>query len=79
MMNLAIALGSLRPGKEFTYDNDDLATVRWNDPDVVTPTQKEIDAEIKRLDKESATRKASAESKLETLGLTVDDLKALLS
>lgn len=79
MNNLIKGLSSLRPGKEFTVVDDDLSTVSWNDSDVVTPTQKEIDAEIKRLDKEAATRKASAESKLETLGLTVDDLKALLS
>ena len=78
-MNFATALQSLRPGKEFTFDNDDLSTVRWNDSDVTTPTQKEINAEIKRLETEKAKAKADAEAKLQTLGITVDDLKALLS
>lgn len=78
-MNLAFALSSLRPGKEFTFDNDDLSTVRWNDPTVVTPTQAEIDAELARLTQESADKKAAAEAKLAALGLTPEDIKALLS
>lgn len=78
-MILADALKSLRPGKEFTYDNDDLSTVRWNDPDVETPTQEEIDAELAQLAQVEADKKAAAESKLAALGLTPEDIKALLS
>lgn len=78
-MILAKALKSLRPGAEFTYDNEDLATVRWNDPSVVTPTQAEVDAELARLAQEELDKKAAAEAKLVALGLTPDDIKALLS
>lgn len=78
-MKLSKALQSLRPGKEFTYDNDDLATVRWNDETVSTPTQAEVDAELARLEQEDADKKAAAEAKLQALGLTAEDIKALLS
>jgi len=78
-MNLAKALTSLRPGKEFTFNDEDLTTIRWNDPDVVTPTQAEVDAELARLAQEEADKKAAAEAKLATLGLTPEDFKALLS
>ena len=78
-MNLVKALTSLRPGAEFTFDNDDLATVQWADSSIVTPTQEEIDAELARLAQVELDKKAAAESKLAALGLTADDIKALLS
>lgn len=78
-MSLGKALTSLRPGKEFTFNDEDLTTVRWNDPGVVTPTQAEVDAELARLDQVDADKKAAAETKLAALGLTPDDIKALLS
>lgn len=78
-MNLAKALVSLRPGKEFTFNDEDLTTVRWNDLDVTTPTQAEVDAELARLNQVDADKKAVAEAKLAALGLTADDFKALLS
>ena len=78
-MSLAKALVSLRPGKEFTFNDEDLTTVRWNDPDVTTPTQAEVDAELARLAQVDADKKAAAEAKLAALGLTADDFKALLS
>ena len=78
-MRLGKALVSLRPGKEFTFNDEDLTTVRWNDPDVITPTQAEVDAELARLAQEELDKKATAEAKLAALGLTADDFKALLS
>lgn len=78
-MSLGKALTSLRPGKEFTFNDEDLTTVRWNDPDVTTPTQAEVDAELARLAQEELDKKAAAEAKLAVLGLTPDDFKALLS
>jgi hypothetical protein len=78
-MNLAKTLASLRPGKEFTFNNNDLSTVKWSDPEVVTPSQEEIDAEIARQAQEDADKKAAAEAKLAALGLTAEDIKALLS
>ena len=59
-MSLGKALASLRPGKEFTFNDEDLTTVRWNDPDVTTPTQAEVDAELARLAQEEVDKKAAA-------------------
>ena len=78
-MKLAKTLQALRPGKEFTYNDEDLSTVQWNDPSIVTPTQAEVDAEIARQEQEALDKKTEAEAKLAALGLTPEDLKALLS
>jgi flagellar basal body P-ring protein FlgI len=80
------ALISLRPNDEFTITNDDLSTIVWNNSETVTPSQEEIDAEIARLKAEEdaalaakeATRNAAVE-KLAALGLTADDIAALLN
>lgn len=80
------ALTSLRPEAEYTITNNDLSTIVWNVPGTITPTQEEIDAEISRLQAAEAQavvdkeyKKASALAKLETLGLTADDLAAILN
>jgi hypothetical protein len=78
-MKLAKTLQALRPGKEFTYNDEDLSTVQWNDPSIVTPTQAEVDAEIARQEQEALDKKTEAEAKLAALGLTPEDLQALLS
>jgi hypothetical protein len=79
MKLLTSILSALRPGKEFVLNDDDLSTVRWSDPDVVTPTLEEVEAEIARITQEEADKKAAAEAKLAALGLTPEDFKALLS
>ena len=61
-MNTVKALMSLRPGAEFTFDNDDLATAKWSDPSIVTPTQEEVDAELARLAQVELDKKAAAEA-----------------
>jgi len=83
---LTKALISLRPGAEFTITNNDLSTIVWNVEGIVTPTQEEVDAEVSRLQTAEAQevvdkeyKKASALAKLEALGLTADDLAAILN
>jgi hypothetical protein len=79
------AIASLRPGTEFTMNNDDIKTIVWHTEGVTTPTKKQIDDEIKRLeaaeakviaDKEAA--KASAIAKLEALGLNLAEAQAII-
>jgi hypothetical protein len=77
-MKLAKALMVLRPNKVFIFNNEDLSSVIWDDPSVVTPSQEEVDAELARQEQEDADKKAAAEAKLQVLGLTAEDLKALL-
>lgn len=81
---LASALTSLRPGAEFSFTDQDIKSIVWHTEGVTTPTKKQIDDEIKRLEaaelaevqaKEAA--KASAIAKLEALGLNLEEAKAI--
>jgi hypothetical protein len=81
----ARALSALRPGAEYTMTDDDLSTIVWNSPDVTTPTEAEVNAKIAELEAadtqaviNKAAAKASAEAKLAALGLTADEIAALL-
>jgi hypothetical protein len=81
---LVSAIQKLRPGAEFSFINDDYATIKWDVLDGNAPTQAEVDAAIEAIkqeeiqaEAEAAAKKAAAEAKLAALGLTADDLKAL--
>lgn len=79
-MMLTKALSALRPSVEFTYNNEDLSTVRWNVEGTTTPTQAEVDAKIAELQAEDAALEAARESgkaKLAALGLTAEEIAAL--
>jgi len=83
-MNLVQALKSLRPGAEFTLNNEDISTIVWYTEGVKTPTKKEIADEIKRLEAaevqaiaDKAAAKASAIAKLEALGLNLEEAQAI--
>ena len=83
-MKIVEALRSLRPGAEFTINDEDLSTVVWYTDGVTTPTQEEIDNEIKRLEDEAsaalaakAAAKASAQAKLTALGLSAEEIAAI--
>jgi hypothetical protein len=83
MMN-SKAIQSLRPNTEFTMTDDDPQTVIWHTEGVTTPTQQEINAEIKRLEEAEAAAivakaeaKLSAQSKLSALGLSSEEIAAI--
>jgi len=78
------ALRSLRPGAEFTMNDEDLSTIVWYTEGVKTPTKKEVADEIKRLEAaeakaiaDKAAAKASAIAKLEALGLNLEEAQAI--
>ena len=74
------AIQSLRPGVEFTINDNDLSTIRWNVEGTTTPTQAEVDAKIVELQAEDAalqTAKESGRAKLAALGLTAEEISAL--
>jgi hypothetical protein len=84
MITLTNALMSLRPNKEFSWSNDDLSTLVWHSPDAITPTLDEINAEVARLEAlqnqeeiNKAEAKTAALSKLQALGLTEEEAKAI--
>lgn len=79
-MILTRALNALRPGQQFTLNDDDISTIRWNSESVITPTQAEIDAKTAELLVEDQTKveaRRSALAKLEALGLTQEEISAL--
>ena len=64
------------------YD-DNPETIIWDDPQVVTPSQKEIDAAIiayqEKLKQEAQAIADKKQAILEKLGLTADEVSALLA
>lgn len=78
------AIRSLRPGAEFTINDENLNTIVWYTEGVKTPTKKEIADEIKRIEaaeakaiEDKAAAKASAIAKLEALGLNLEEAQAI--
>jgi len=81
---LVKAVNLLKPNSEFSLENNDYATIKWDILEGEAPTQTEIDSAIKQIKADEveaeitqATKKQAAEAKLVALGLTLDDLKAL--
>ena len=77
------ALENLKPGAQWTLSGDEYADLVWLSAGSA-PTLSEIQAEIALLPakeqaaaEQAAADKTSATAKLEALGLTADDLKAL--
>jgi hypothetical protein len=83
-MTILNALLSLRPGAQFTINDEDLSTIVWYTDGVTTPTKEELDAEVIRLEEEAiakvatqAANKESARAKLAAIGLTPEEISAL--
>lgn len=77
MIRFEDAVNKLRPNTEWICYGGNLEGLTFMDESVVKPTQKQIDDALKELEKEAETAKTSAESKLQALGLTLEDLKVL--
>lgn len=80
------AVISLRPGVEWTMTADDVEGITWHTEGVEPLTTAEVQAEMQRLEQVAvdevdarAALRASAESKLAKLGLTVDEITAVLT
>ena len=84
MITTAQAVMSLRPGVEWTMNGDDVENIIWHTEGVQPLTTKEVQAEVKRLEKAAADEaaakeaaKASALAKLQALGLTEAEAAAI--
>ena len=84
MSYLTKAIQKLKPNAEFSFNNDDYNTIKWDVLDGEPPTKKQIDDAIAQIKideiaeaEAKATAKAAAQAKLAALGLTVEDLQAL--
>jgi len=83
MSYLLKAIKNLKPTSEFSYQEDDYSTVKWDLLDGDAPTKKQIDDEIKRIKANEITEaeaKTTAKAALlNKLGITEDEAKLLLS
>lgn len=84
MSYLVKAIKKLNPTAEFSFNDDDYSTIKWDVLNGEAPTQKQIDDAIKQIKADEiaetqakAQRKTAAQAKLAALGLTVEDLTAL--
>ena len=82
---LSAAIFLLRPDSEFSLTNDDYSTIKWDKLEGDAPTQSEITAAIKvvkaneaKAEADKAVAKASAQTKLAALGLTPDEVTAII-
>jgi len=84
MSYLIKAINNLKPNAEFAFTDNDYSTIEWHKITGSAPTQAQIDAEIEKIKAsetqekiDQATAVASANAKLQALGLTLEEIKAL--
>ena len=84
MAKLAEAINLYNPSAQWTLLGDDYATLDWHSVDIAKPTKAELEKLLSEVESikaqqeaKAAADKASATAKLEALGLTANDLKAL--
>ena len=83
MSYLVKAIKKLKPTAEFSFTEDDYATIKWDVLDGEAPTQKEIDAAIKEVKADEAqaeaTKATAKAALLSRLGITAEEAVLLLS
>ena len=82
MSDLVKAIRLIKPTSEFSYQNEDYSTIKWDVLEGNAPTQAEIDAAIEQVkaDKIAAETKATADraALLARLGITEEEAALLL-
>ena len=83
MSDLTKAIRLLKPNSEFSYQNNDYSTIKWDVLEGNAPTQTEIDAALQQVEADeiaaeakTATDKTALFAKL---GINPDEAKLLLS
>jgi hypothetical protein len=83
MSYLVKAIKKLNPTAEFSFNDDDYSTIKWDVLDGDAPTKKQIDDAIKAIKVDEAnevkTNAAAKAALLDRLGITEDEAKLLLS
>jgi hypothetical protein len=79
---LVKAILKLKPTAEFSFQEDDYSTIKWDVLDGEAPTQAEVDAAIEQVKADEiaeASAKAAAKAALlERLGITQEEANLLL-
>ena len=82
MSYLVRAIRKLRPNAEFSFQEDDYSTIKWDVLDGDAPTQAQIDAAIEQVKAdeitEAANKAAAKAALLERLGITQEEANLLL-
>jgi hypothetical protein len=82
MSYLVKAINKLKPNAEFSFQDEDYSTIKWDVLEGNAPTQSEIDAAIEQVKADEiteATTKAAAKAALlERLGITHEEAQILL-
>jgi hypothetical protein len=83
MNYLAKAIKLLKPNAEFSFNNDDYSTIKWDVLEGEAPTQAEIDDAIEQVKANEITEAAAKATQkaalLERLGITEDEARLLLA
>jgi hypothetical protein len=79
---LVRAIKNLCPSAEFSFQNEDYSTIKWDILDGNAPTQSEINAEIQKIKTTDAQEASNKDTKkvalLDRLGITADEAALLL-
>ena len=83
MSYLSQAIQNLKPGAEFSFNNEDYSTIKWDILEGDAPTLKAVNDEIKAIKDAEAEAAATLGAKkaaiLERLQITEEELRLLLS
>jgi len=83
-MKIGQAIKKINPNAEFTINADDISQITWlngttpiskADIEAQIPT---VEAEIEQAEQDAITKKASGKQKLLDLGLSEDEVKAMI-
>lgn len=82
MNYLSKAIKLLKPNSQFSFQDDDYSTIKWDVLEGNAPTQAEIDAAIEQVKideaQAEATKAAQKQALLSRLGITEEEAKLLL-
>ena len=82
MSDLVKAIRLIKPTSEFSYQDDDYSTIKWDVLDGEAPTQSEIDAALKKVKADEIAAEAKKakdrEALLARLGITAEEAALLL-
>jgi hypothetical protein len=82
MSDLVKAIRLIKPTAEFSYQNDDYSTIKWDVLDGEAPTHSEIDAALRKVKADEIAAEAKKakdrEALLARLGITAEEAVLLL-
>ena len=82
MSDLTKAIRLIKPTAEFSYQNGDYSTIKWDVLDGEAPTQSEIDAALRKVKADEIAAEAKKakdrEALLARLGITAEEAALLL-